>query len=95
MADSVSLMERPQFIDIMTDDEYKLQSDAAILNKLRYRHLLVTNGPKPTHGFDKAGLRKLAPMNKMITIHGLLFSSNFFFEMPVIYIITRPLNSIG
>ena len=77
MADSVSLSERPRFIDIMTYNEYKTQDDAAIINKLRYCHLLITNGPKPTHGFDKAGLRKLAPMNKMITIHGLLFSSIF------------------
>lgn len=83
MTDSVSLSKKPEFIDIITYDEYRAQSDAVIINRLRYRHLLVTNGPKPTYGFDKTGLRKLAPMNKVITIHGLLFSSNFL-KIPLI-----------
>jgi hypothetical protein len=77
MADAVPLSKKPEFIDIMSYDEYKTQSDAVIINKLRYRHLLITDGPKPTHGFDKAGLQKLAPLNKVITIHGSYFSSLF------------------
>lgn len=77
MADSVSLSTRPEFIDIMTYDEYKTQNDAIIIDKLRYRHLLITNGPKSSHGFDKAGLRKLATLTKPITIHGSSFSSRF------------------
>jgi hypothetical protein len=77
MADSVSPSKRPEFIYIMSHKEYESQSDDIIINQLRYRHLLITNGPTPTYGFDKTGLRKLAPLNKIITIHGLLSSSIF------------------
>lgn len=74
MVDSVeSLTKKPDFVDIITYDDYKAQSDDVIIKMLRYRHLLITGGPKPTYGFDKTGLSKLAPINKAITIHGLFF----------------------
>ena len=77
MVDCVSLTKRPEFIDIMSYDEYITQSDGDIIDKLRYRHLLITGGPNPALSFDNASLRKLAPLKKVITVHGLLFSSLF------------------
>ena len=69
--DSVPLTKKPEFVDIMTYDEYKIQSDAVIVEKLRYRHLLVTGIPDQKHALDKSGLCKLTSMNRVITIHGL------------------------
>lgn len=70
MADSVQLLEKPKFVNIMSYTDYILQSDATILNQLRYQHLLVVDGPKPSYGFDKTGLCRLATLSKNITIHG-------------------------
>jgi hypothetical protein len=50
MVDSVSLSKKPDFIDfidIIPYNDYTVQSDAVvILETLKYRHILVTGGPK-------------------------------------------------
>jgi hypothetical protein len=82
MVDTMSLQKKSDFIEIMNYDEYQSHSDTVIMEKLRHRHILVTGDPKPTYSFNKKGLSKLAPLDKAITIHGLM--STFFITQSVI-----------
>jgi hypothetical protein len=82
MVDTMSLQKKPDFIEIINYDEYQSHSDIIIMEKLRHRHLLVTGDLQPTHNFNKKGLSKLAPLDKAITIHGLI--SSFFITQSVI-----------
>lgn len=64
------LSGKSEYVEVMPHDKFRQESDDAILNILRTRHILVIGGPQPAYGFDKTGLRKLAPFSKEITIHG-------------------------
>lgn len=70
MSDLLELSDRSEYVEVMPQDQFQEASGATILNILRTRHILVTGGPKPAYGFDKAGLRNLAPFSKEITVHG-------------------------
>jgi hypothetical protein len=58
------------YIEVIHHEDYQELSDADILDKLRYRHLLVTRIPHRKYGFDRGGLHMIGSFTKPITIHG-------------------------
>lgn len=55
---------------ILTEEEFENQRDGEIQNILRRQHILVIGMKKPKYGFDPDGLETLAPLDKLIIIHG-------------------------
>jgi hypothetical protein len=74
MVKAITPFDPEGYIEEIPHSEYLKLSDADVLQKLRYRHLLITGLPNEGLEFNAQGVHMIGSFNRVFTIHGSYIS---------------------